>query len=297
MSNRIEYLSPERLSCEEPIWIDPVGGLGDILMLSTALKRSYDKYGKKFHMSRRTQYTGFFVNHPAVAEIGNPPVDADILCNDYWSREAFQDVNTKALSIVLKIFGIEEENNDSLYLPEQAEDKATEILLNTIPWGKKNVIISFASESPRKMMHPIKWHIIVEKLLAQQCFVLQVGSYKDIPIKGVYNVLGCTTPLQVCALVKKADVVITPDNFIMHAAKLAETPAIALFGPTEPERYGYRGQISLKADKNNCEFVDKCLGPHVSENYATQCPLQENHCMNTFDENKIVDIAMTILNR
>ena len=42
----IEYLTPELLYSEEPIWVNPVGGLGDIIMLSTALKRSFDKYSK-----------------------------------------------------------------------------------------------------------------------------------------------------------------------------------------------------------------------------------------------------------
>lgn len=44
----IEYLTPELLYSEEPIWVNPVGGLGDIIMLSTALKRSFDKYSKNF---------------------------------------------------------------------------------------------------------------------------------------------------------------------------------------------------------------------------------------------------------
>lgn len=297
MSNRIEYITPERMASETPIWIDPVGGLGDILMLSTALKEAYDKYGKKFHLSRRTHYTQFFVNHPAIEEIGNPPTDADIVCNDYWSRPDFNDVNQKALTLVKKIFSVDEESEDSLYLPSSHEDEKTKLLLSNIPWGKKNVVISFSSESPRKMMHPIKWHIIVEKLLAQQCFVIQVGGQRDIPIRGAYSLLGVTTPIQICRLMEKSDLVITPDNFIMHAAKLVNKPAIVLFGPTEPERYGYSNHICMKADLSKCEYANECLGPHVSENYATQCPLNDKHCMNSFDENKIVDIAMTILNR
>ena len=297
MSNRIEYLTKEHISLESPIWVNPVGGLGDILMLSTALKRAYDKYGIKFKISRRTQYTRFFIGHPAVEEIGNPPEGADIICNDYWSRPDFADFSLKSLTLVSKIFGVDDCTDDNLYLPAHPIDEATQLLLSNIPFGKKNVIISFSSESPRKMMHPIKWHIIVEKLLSQQCFVLQVGGYGDVPIRGAYSLLGVTNPIQVCELMKKADLVITPDNFIMHAAKLANVPAIALFGPTEPERYGYSNHICIRADLSKCELKNKCLGPHVSENYSTQCPLREKHCMNSFDENKIVDIAMTILNK
>lgn len=297
MKDRIEYLTPERLNSETPIWIDPVGGLGDILMLSTAIKRAFDKYGKKFHMSRRSHYTQFFVGHPAIEEIGNPPEDADIVCNDYWSRPDFNNLGNKALTIIFKIFGVEDCSMDELYLPDRATDVATNLLIKNIPWGQKTVAISFSSESPRKMMHPIKWHIIVEKLLAQQCFVLQVGGYGDIPIRGAYSLLGVTTPLQICEVLKHVDLVITPDNFIMHAAKLVNKPAIALFGPTEPERYGYQNHICLRADRSKCEFASECLGPHVSDNYATSCPKNEDHCMNSFDENKIVDIAMSILSK
>ena len=296
MKKPIDYLTPQLLASEAPIWINPVGGMGDIIMLSTAIKRSYDRFGKKFSIARRSQYTEFFQNHPAIQEIGNPPMDSIIVCNDYWMREDFKDVNTKALSINLRIFGIEPDGDDTLFLPERELDDSTRILLNTIPWREKNVMIVCSSESPRKIMHPIKWHIIVEKLLAQQCFVIQVGRLGEIHIHGSYSLLGATSPLQVIELLKKVDLLITPDNYVMHAAKVADTPTIALFGPTEASRYGYSDHFCMQADNSYCEFSDKCLGPHVSDNYATPCPLEERHCMNTHDENKIVDIAMTILN-
>ncbi len=285
------------LASEAPIWINPVGGMGDIIMLSTAIKHSYDKYGKKFSIARRSQYTEFFQNHPSVQEIGNPPIDSNIVCNDYWMREEFKDINTKALSINLKIFGVEPEGNDMLFLPERELDNSSRILIDTIPWRQKNVMIVCSSESPRKIMHPIKWHIIVEKLLAQQCFIVQVGRLGEIHIHGTYSLLGATSPLQVLELLKKVDLLITPDNYVMHAAKVTGTPTIALFGPTEASRYGYSDHFCLQADNSYCEFADKCLGPHVAGNYATPCPMEERHCMNTHDENKIVDISMTILNK
>ena len=297
MNNRIEYLSPERICSDNPIWVDPVGGLGDIIMLSTALKRAHEKYGRKFCMSRRTRYTEFFVGHPAIEEIGCPPYGSDIVCNDYWSRSDFKDIHNKALSIVLKIFGVTDFNDDTLYMVERELDEQTVLLLNNIPWTKRTVAISFSSESPRKMMHPFKWHSIVERLLLQQCTVIQIGNYGDIPIRGAYSLLGVTTPIQVLEILKMTNLVITLDNYVMHAAKLTQTPTIALFGPTESERYGYKKHICLTANKSQCMHTNECLGPHVPENYATMCPLHERHCMNSFDENKIVDIAMTILNK
>ena len=76
--NRIEYLTPQIISEDKPIWVNPVGGLGDIIMLSTALMRAYEKFGRKFRIVRRSQYTRFFINHPAVESIGNPCVGDNI---------------------------------------------------------------------------------------------------------------------------------------------------------------------------------------------------------------------------
>lgn len=293
----IEYLTTDLLNSEEPIWVNPVGGLGDIIMLSTAMKRSFDKYGKKFHVARRAQYTEFLTGHPAVQEIGHPPVGCNMVCNDYWMRQDFKDVSIKALNITCKIFGVDCSDKEDLYLPLPEKSIATDILLNTIPWGKKNVAIVFSSESPRKMMHPIKWHRIVERLLAQNCFVVQIGRLGDVPIRGAYTLLGATTPLQVLDLLKKVDVLITLDNYIMHAAKLVHTPTIALFGPTEASRYGYNEHYCIQADLSKCDQSDRCLGPHVSENYDKPCPLCESHCMNSHDEAKIVDVAMSMINK
>lgn len=292
----IEYLTPELLNSEEPIWVNPVGGLGDIIMLSTAMKRSYDKYAKKFYIARRAQYTEFFSCHPAVQEIGYPPIGSNVVCNDYWMRADFNNAENKALDITCRIFGVEAYSDDDLYLPQMEINKTTETLMKNIPWRTKNVAIVFSSESPRKMMHPVKWHIIVEKLLAQNCFVIQIGRMGDVPIRGAYSLIGATKPLQIIDILRNVNAVITLDNYVMHAAKLVHTPTIALFGPTEASRYGYKDHFCLQADLSQCNQTDKCLGPHVPENYSTPCPLCEKHCMNTHDENKIVDITTSILN-
>lgn len=219
------------------------------------------------------------------------------MCNDYWMRSEFRNSSNKALYITCKIFGIEDCSIKELYIPPFDRNESSEILLQNIPWKDRNVAIVFSSESPRKMMHPMKWHIIVDKLLSQNCFVIQLGRGGDVPIRGAYSLLGTTTPLQIFEIIKHVDAVITLDNYVMHAAEVVHTPTIALFGPTEASRYGYEDQIDLQADISKCEFVDRCLGPHVSENYSTPCPLCEKHCMNSHDENQIVDITMSIINK
>lgn len=290
---RIERLTPEMLRGEQPIWVNPVGGLGDIIMLSTVLMHCYEQYGKKFHVARRTHYTDFFVGHPAVVEIGHPEPESLIICNDYWSRPDFNDVNKKAIDILYDIFCVDN-HRQPLFVVSHAEPK-TEVLLKNIPWAKKNIIICISSESPRKMMHPMKWHMIVDKLITQHFFVLQVGGPNDIPIKGAYSIIGTTSPNQIISILGKADVVVTVDNFVMHAAEAAHIPTVSLFGPTEESRYAYDDHISLQVDTQYCPHHSECLGPHVADNYATSCPLCEDHCMNHHNENQIVDAIMSII--
>ena len=83
----------------------------------------------------------------------------------------------------------------------------------------------------------------------------------------------------------------------MHAAKVAGKPTVSLFGPTEATRYAYKDHISLQANISECPYHNECLGPHHADNYSTQCPLCESHCMNQFNENQIVDIIMSKLNK
>lgn len=292
----IQKLTPEILGSNSPIWINPVGGMGDVIMLSTALKRAFERYGKKFNVVRRSQYTDVFTHHPAIQSVGHPDAGSLILCNDYWSRPNFCDVHQKALWLMYDIFSVGDERNEELFFPEIPEENAaTQLIVDNVPWTDKTVIISCSSASPRKIMHPAKWHNVVQRLLSQQCFVVQVGSLFDVPIHGAYSLLGATRILQMPSILEKANLVITHDNFIMHAAKLMNIPTIVLFGPTEKERYGYEGHVCLQADNADCEYAKNCLGPHVPQNYATPCPLCERHCMNRFDEARIVDYSMSIL--
>ena len=55
------------------------------------------------------------------------------------------------------------------------------------------------------------------------------------------NLSGKTSLLQLSALLKKADLLITNDSGPMHIAAAVETPVVAIFGPTRPVRTGPYG--------------------------------------------------------
>jgi ADP-heptose:LPS heptosyltransferase len=83
-------------------------------------------------------------------------------------------------------------------------------------------------------------------------------------------------------LLRRFDVVVTTDNFAMHAAHVWKRPAVVLWGPTDPRVYGYSEQAHLQAQRP-CENAWGCIGPAGSADYHADCPKGRERCMDTFD--------------
>lgn len=278
---------------EEDIWINPVGGLGDVLMLSAVLKLAYDANPeKKYRLVRRSKYLTFLKGHPAIEYIGYPPKTAkNIITTDYWSEWPMGGGKDRAFQRLAARFGLETPVKEELYLPIEIERDL--FLERAVPWETKNILISPFSDSPRKMMPFEAWEKLVWLLKEDNYFVIQGGKSNEIPIRGAYSLLGSTDPIQMISLIKRCNFVITADNFVMHAAKLVGTPAAVLWGPTQREVYGYENHHHIEAPLEHCDQRDNCLGPHVASNYGTHCPLEMEHCMNKIDPEKIYNLVVS----
>lgn len=273
-------------------WINPIGGYGDMLMLSGVLKLVQESSSEKqFNLVRRAKYLAFLKDHPTIADIGHPPKDATLIGTDYWAKEALGESDQRAFQILARTFDLKTPVEERLYVPWGEQDD--HLLLNIIPWKAKNVLIAPSSDSPRKMMIPQLWHQLVEMLKAAGFFVLQAGRLGEIHIRNAYSCLGLTTVRQLVALLKRFDVVITSDNFIMHASHLVGARAVVLWGPTRPEVYGYPEQVHLKGERQ-CELGDEidCLDPRQNKGetvYGTPCPIGKEQCVNRIPLEKIFE--------
>ena len=263
-------------------WINPIGGLGDTLMVSGVLKQVVDRDpSKKFNLVRRTKYLSILKGHPAIGRIGYPPKKARIMDVTYWSLETLGPGLQRPYQILARAFGLPTPVEEKLYVPwDLAEDP---ILHNMIPWKKPNIVIAPASDSPRKVMSPVIWHRLVDFLRADGMFVMQVGRIYDQHIRNAYCLLGLTTPRQLLSLLRKCDLVITSDNFIMHAAHPIDKPAVVLWGPTEHKMYGYPEHIHIQMPKS-CKLSkdEDCIGSGKNKGetvYAKPCPMGPRHCL------------------
>lgn len=283
-------------------WINPIGGLGDMLMVGGVLKQLVERDpAARFNLVQRTRYRGIFENHPAIAHIGYPDPDARILRVDYWSMEPTGPGAgpKRPYQILARGFGLPTPIGEKLYLAGAPDEDP--VLHHSIPWGKINVAIAPATDSPRKAMHPGRWHRLVELLTAHGAFVLQVGLLREIRIRNAYGVRGVTTPQQTAALLRRCDLLIAPDNFLTHAAKMMERRAVVLWGPTSHKTYGYPEHFHLQTApacglpvENGC-IHNKAEG-ETGFSYGTPCPLGEpRHCCDTLTPEKIFEVTLDAL--
>lgn len=269
-------------------WINPVGGMGDMLMVSGVIKQILDHdTSKSFNLVRRTAYREMFKDHPAIHKIGYPPRGSHIIGTDYWKHGLGKNDN-RPYQILARLFGLPTPAEEILYFPGVVE--IDPLLEQIIPWGRKNVMIMTGSDSPRKMMSPERWQLLVAALREDGVFVIQTGRLRDTYIPDAYSLLGLTSLGQLIALLKRVDLIITVDTLAMHAAHLVGTTAIALWGPTDPEVYGYPGQYHFR-HISHCDQIDRCIGPGLDDNYGIKCPLDDRHCMSMIP---IADIHRTV---
>jgi ADP-heptose:LPS heptosyltransferase len=275
-------------------WINPIGSLGNALMLSGVLKMINETdSNKKYNIVRRSKYQTIFKNHPAVNEIGHPDKESEIIEIDFWFDQQLNGQN--AFQTLASKLGLKNPVEEKLYIPEIKSKE--NLLLESIPWKEKNIVISISSPSMRKMMNPGVWMQLVNMLKNENFFIIQVGTERDIYLKNTYSLLGVTDTRQLISVINRADAVITIDNFIMHAAKLVEKPTVVIWGPTRADKYGYKSQENIHGEIDHCPHKNECLGFKFPENYRKPCPLQRNeHCMNKLNIQQVFNSIINQLN-
>jgi heptosyltransferase-2 len=84
----------------------------------------------------------------------------------------------------------------------------------------------------------------------------------------VVNLCGQTSFTQLVAVIGRADMVVTNDSAPLHIADALRVPLLALFGPTDPMKYGPRGARSAAlsrkifcspCEKAQCRYGHECL--------------------------------------
>jgi ADP-heptose:LPS heptosyltransferase len=83
------------------------------------------------------------------------------------------------------------------------------------------------------------------------------------------------------------------DNLFVHAAHLVGTPAVVLWGATDPATFGWPGQSNVIGHRI-CSNPNGCLTGKRAGVYATPCPMERAHCMARIDIDSVVRLAKAV---
>ena len=266
-------------------------------MLSGVLKLAHDRLGAKYNMIRRTRCTEIFSGHPAIERIDFLPAGAKTICPAYWHRPEMEDGNVlRAFQMLARMFCLELPVPEEMFLPLEGVSDAE--LAAIVPWKEKNVAIAPDSVSPRKMMSREKWGRVAKALSASGAGVLQFGEDGAKKVKGAYSIAGLTTPKEAVLLLKRMDLLITSDNFLMHAAHLTGTPTISLWGPTESAGFGYPEHLKVISNcgLGGAKCVRNTVGTERTALYLSQCAAPTT-CMDSIREEEILKLVSKVIAR
>jgi lipopolysaccharide heptosyltransferase I len=100
------------------------------------------------------------------------------------------------------------------------------------------------------------------------------------------NLTGNTDLLQLAALLRRSDLLVTNDSGPMHLAAAVGTPVVAIFGPTDPARVGPygAGHIVLRKEVD----CSRC---------SRRACVRDALCMKAIDVAEVLESVRTIVNR
>jgi lipopolysaccharide heptosyltransferase II len=169
------------------------------------------------------------------------------------------------------------------YFSEQ-EEKEKAFLLHQLGITKDAKIIGIHAGvgKPRFMKYWLseRFAKIADKLIETYgVTVVFTGSKEEIPlIKSIKNLMhhnviivaGKTDVRQLALLIREMSLLLTTDSAPMHIAAAVDTPVVALFGPSDPNEFGPKGNLVKIIDKNL--FCRKTCDAQICNNpYYHQC--------------------------
>ena len=214
--------------------------------------------GARFRFAKDTRGGGFLLTHIV-----------------RWDKREIRHEKDKALCLV-EALGVAVRNRKTeLDIPKKDVEYVEKYLVEKgIKHSDRLITIA-----PCALYYWKSWHAErfarIASLIAKKynLTVALVGSREDRSVLETINELanskainsaGDLTLGQVTALIGRSDMFIGNDSGLIHIAAAMKTPMIQLFGPGEPEKFGYVDNQSILLMNNDCPYS----------------PCRQNKCMN-----------------
>ncbi len=158
-----------------------------------------------------------------------------------------------ARNLVAAIFEspVPAEQPPTLVVPSEAHENASRMLIDAgqpligvhVSGGRaiKQWPIDRFAEVARRLVEHSGATIVLSGAAGDRAMVQTVKS--GLPGQNVIDVAGHVDLLTLAGLIERLDLLVTGDTGPMHLAVAVGTPVVAVFGPSDPARYGPRGRL------------------------------------------------------
>jgi ADP-heptose:LPS heptosyltransferase len=129
------------------------------------------------------------------------------------------------------------------FWPTDAEDQRARSLTASLPAGRR-LLVHAPAAHPAKMWRPEAWSHLLGKLREEGYVLIASGSPED---SRLYSEIGVEFELDLCragttlrdnvAVYGHCDLAVCVDSGPMHLAAAMGIPGVALFGPSDPNRW------------------------------------------------------------
>ncbi len=202
--------------------------------------------GARFRFGRDRWGGGFLLTHPV-------PTDR--------SKDVHEKDKTLALLCALEIPIVD--RGMELRIPEKDVAVGERFLRERQVLPEERIVtVAPAALYPWKAWPPEKYVELTMRLtMEHSCRIILIGgpedkeALEDIRARAdgrAVNGAGCLDLCGTAALIRRSALFIGNDSGLSHIASAVKTPLIQLFGPGEPEKFGYTGHQQVVIMKTDC---------------------------------------------
>lgn len=175
---------------------------------------------------------------------------------------------------------------------EEAEHAASSANQAGLPSGQSYAVLAPGTNWPSKCWPVGHFAQLANELIQTGVVPVIIGGPSDTSLAmqiihqspKAINLVGKTTLKELAYIIKNASLFVGGDTGPMHLAVAVQTPVIALFGPTDPERNGPYG-----LGNTVLTIKDGCRGC-----WKRQCP-EGKPCMETIEVGQVMDVVQRLI--
>lgn len=190
-----------------------------------------------------------------------------------------------------------EDRYPHLFVPQEAEQAVEQILAQVgAQPGRPLIACHVSANNGQSKRWPVPyWATLLDRLMREEnASVVLTGAPNDLPLiekittrmrEQPLNLAGKTSLIQLAALLKRADLLISGDSGPMHMASAVDTPLIAIHGPTDP---ALSGPVSQRATVLRSDIW---CSPCYQAKDTADCRFFTTQCMKDITPAQVLAVA------